>query len=382
MIAISYKCSLIFLISIYSCSDITHNPEEKSDIAVVTGKVMLEDQGLSGVIVKITTGQNLYAFTDNLGNFTIRNAPLGKNTIFVYHTLENYKLIEMQSNIFISEGSTDLGIVDFSNPPQAYEIDTSRVSMISIPISWSKFNGEEFLEYNVYRYESPGFDNSKGTLVYSSKSVIDTSCIDNSFSYDSYYYYRVYVHTLGGKKIGSNLINVRSPEKINYIVNGDFEKATNGKFPDFFTQLTTGNPSFNYFHIDNSTSKRGSKSLRIYFVDSLSFPHPGQVSGSFLSQKLFTNNMQKGIYYELSFWTKSEIGRWQINLYSNDDPLNQLVNYTIPSNKHEWTLRKFPFIIDSDIKSIHIRLFAGDGFHTNGNISGWIDDIQITKFLN
>jgi hypothetical protein len=362
----------------YSCKNLSSDPEIAVTKSTVTGRITLDDISLTGVTVKIIAEKNLIAVTNDSGMFALENVPVGMQSIFIHKTIEEYRSIVMETSIHVSGSSTDLGTINFTYPPQAHRIDTSLVTVSNIPISWSKNSETEFLEYKVYRNDTPGFDDSNGLLVFSSKFVNDTTFSDNSFSYGSYNYYRVYVHTLGGKKTGSNIISVRAPEKFNHITNGDFEQSSDGRLPDFFIQSVSGTPFFDYYLTDNSTSKRGKKSLKIYYIDSLSIPHPDHGSGAGLGQKLFTNNMKPGVNYEFSFWTKSQVGSWQIRLYKNEDYQQPLIIYHVPS-QHDWTERKFTFNIDSETQSLLVWIYTGGGFHVDGKITGWLDDIQITR---
>jgi hypothetical protein len=247
----------------------------------------------------------------------------------------------------------------------------------SIPISWERISGNTLMEYKVYRKDSPGLDETNGELIFSTSNIDETTYIDAGFRTGKTYYYRVFAYVESGKYTGSNIVSASVPE-VNLVVNSDFEQSVTGVLPDFWQQMLSGNPEFNYFDVSSENVNNGGFSLKVLYIDSLAHPAPGFNPWGGLVQTLSTSNLIPGDDYTISFWTRSEIGNMQVRLLKNGDFEQPLVSYIIP-NDQEWTEHRINFKIDAETSSLELWINTRSGFAVNGLVKGWVDDIKIIR---
>jgi hypothetical protein len=372
ILSISLAISLIFI----SCKNFTSEPDPIGN-ASLRGQITLEGQPIAGALVQISDVANWKTTTDAEGRFEITRITEGTHDFNVMKTLDDNRVVSQSTSVSVGTEDTDMGIIRFPAPPVIYQIDTSEVSRTGVPLQWSRTSDPEFIEYKVYRKNVAGFDETNGDLVFASTSIADTQFIDRSFETGSYYYYRVYVFSAQGKRGGSNIVNTNTPPRINYLINSSFENSNSGILPDYWFQSTDGTPSFNHFSVSADQKKSGTRSLKITYIDSLTTPHPLHGGGAQLTQKIFTNNFVVGKNYFFSFWTKTDVGRYYIRLYKNDDFSAPILTYHVPAGQ-DWTENKFTFNIDANTTSLTVSIYVG-GSSNIPFIQAWLDDILITE---
>jgi len=157
--------------------------------------------------VEVMVDNHPLATTDAAGYYRIPDLDEGTYYIQAETTGQTVTLSSVKKVVKVKRESTErCDLVLKSNGIVLSTIDTiSTVEQQKIQLSWSQSTNVNFLEYKVYRHDSPGLDQSTGTLIYVSTNISETTAFD-SLEYDATMYYRVYVTSATGILQSSNIL--------------------------------------------------------------------------------------------------------------------------------------------------------------------------------
>ena len=224
-ITINYVFFLLFIIlPMLSCSDKISDPVTEF---TVRGKVLYNNSALVNANVSLDKTANYSANTDTEGNFEISNVPKGTYEMKISKNLSEGNFTEINQNVAVTG---DLNLSELQLPKAVYLYQPSNITSSSVGVFWSPTDAIDFREYKIYRHDTPGLDETTGTLVYVATSINDTSFVDTELFESTTYYYRVYVMNDFGRLGGSNIASSKTLIK-NLIKNGDFESYDDFKRP-------------------------------------------------------------------------------------------------------------------------------------------------------
>lgn len=189
---------------------------------------------------------------------------------------------------------------------------------------------------------------------------------------------------IGGCKFNNEDNSVAPPDETNDIImpgivqNGDFEETDNNTLPKYWTTNITGSPQFNFFNLDNSQKESGQVSLKVNFIDSLSYPDPQYGSWGGLYQNISINEFIPGQKYFLRFWVRVDVGKVHVRIVKNGDMEKALLSYVVPAEK-KWVEYKIGFTTDSETSFMWLVVNTKPALAENGNVSAWVDNFRVSK---
>jgi hypothetical protein len=339
----------------------------------VTGTVVMDGQPVQGALVSVDDVVNWKSITASDGTFEINGLTEGNHNFTASKSLEQGKIVQLTTAIAITDPESDIGTLELPLPVTMNEIVQTQVTDSSIAISWERSINADFVEYKVYRRDSPGLDEK---LVFSSTNIDEIDFVDNPYRTGKTYYYRIYSYLQNGRIAGSNIVSTAIPE-VNLIFNADFEQSSNG-LPDNWIQMVSGTPEFDYFQVSSENKQNGNTSLRVIYIDSLANPAPGLNPWGGLMQRIEAGKFLKNEDYAITFWTRSEIGNMQVRLTKNSNLEDPIVSYIIP-NDQAWTSHTINFRVDADTEYMELWVNTRKGFAANGQVRGWVDNMKLIK---
>lgn len=279
---------IALLILLLSCSDNTTNPE--SNLFKVSGKLVYNNKPLENATISLNDVLNYTTSSGINGDFQISEVPMGKYNFKVQKTFENGSFLSKTSSL---EVNNDINLNSLLLPKGITIYPAKNITSSSASISWSSSNANDFREYKLYRHTSSGIDETTGTLVTVSTSLIDTVFTDTKLEPIKDYYYRIYVMNEFGKLGGSNVVKIKT-QNTNLIQNGDFEELGSDNLP---TKWNFRDNKDIFKIISSNQAESGNNYLQINptrYVYDLSW-------GSLQYRVPFTS-LISGSQYTLSFW--------------------------------------------------------------------------------
>ena len=362
----------IFSFFILSCkSSVTSEPE---GTVKVSGKIVVDGHPIDSATVQIDQVLNWKTTTNSEGLFQIRDVTRGTHNFRAFKKLSNGETVSQTTELVVGNEDIELGDIRLPIPPVLYPLDSSSINSNGIHLYWSNTLDPEFREYKLYRKTDPGLDETTGDLLFVTTTTSDTQFVDNNFSYGLTYYYRVFILSAFGKLGGSNLVSILTPVQ-NYIVNGDFEEASNQVFPDNWTYHPSDSEQ-EYLSISTVEKYSGINSLHLSLLDSTI-----DIFGShsaWMHQDIETIGFPKNIEYKFSFWAKSEIGNPFVYIIFSGDNENKY--FEVPSGG-DWQEYSTTFILAENVTNIRVHIAAFGEFRENFRIEGWVDlmDLSIVQ---
>ena len=362
----------IFSFFILSCKNSTTSGPE--DAVKVSGLIVFDGQPVDSAIVQIDQVINWKTTTNSEGLFQISDVTRGTHNFQAFKKLTNGETVSQTTELVVGNEDIELGEIRLPIPPILYPLDSTSINSNGIHLYWSNTLDPEFREYKLYRKTDPGLDENTGNLLFVTTTTSDTQFVDSNFSYGLTYYYRVFILSAFGKLGGSNLVSILTPVQ-NYIVNGDFEEASNQVFPDYWT-YNPGNNEYVNLGISTIEKYSGSKSLHVSLLDSTI-----DIFGShsaWMNQDIETTGLPKNIQYKFSFWAKSEIGKPFVYIIFSGDNENKY--FQVPSGG-DWQEYSTTFILADNVTNIRVHIAAFGEFRENFRIEGWVDlmDLSIVQ---
>lgn len=359
----------IFSFFIFSCkSSVTSEPE---GTVKVSGTIVVDGQPVDSAIIQIDQVLNWKTTTNSEGYFQVSGLTKGSHNFRAFKNLGNGETVSQTTELVVGDEDIALGEIQLPIPPILYPLDSTSISSNGIHLYWSKTIDPDFREYKVYRKTDPGLDENTGDLIFVTTSTLDTQFVDNNFIYGLTYYYRVFILSAFGKLGGSNLVSILTPVQ-NYIVNGDFEEASNQVFPDYWT-YNPGNIEHVNLSISTVEKYSGSKSLHLSLIDS-TLDIFG-LHSAWMVQEIETIGFPKNIQYKFSFWAKSEIGKPFVYIIISSDNENKY--FEVPSGG-DWQEYSTTFILAENVTNIRVHIAAFGEFRENFRIEGWVDLMELS----
>ncbi len=360
---------LLLLVSL-SCSENSTAPDS---IYKVSGYVFYENQPVSNVSVSIDEKYNWTVKTDAEGFFEISSVSSGEHSLVIKTIFGNLNKILDDSSSF-SEKTIEISVFDdlvLSNlklPKAVFLFDANEITESSARISWSPTDDEDFREYKLYRHNSSGLDETTGTLVHVSTSLIDTIFTDTQLNPFENYYYRVYVMNEYGRIGGSNIMQLQT-ENVQLIRNGSFEELVNDK-PSGWTLVS---PNEGELSVDKVNSFEGNNSLKFY--------HAAE-SGcweTWTTQKINNSLLVPGERYKLIINFKADfIDDIWFRLILRNQTIDLWLDVPVSiTNTDEWSEISYEFGLPENIGNNDIDMlihFCIDGIRT-----WWVDNVSLIK---
>lgn len=211
---------VLFLISILiSCKK---DQEEENQPVIenrtsfeISGKVHF-DNGKDAKDVKIYLNDTLKATTGEEGLFEIKEVNKGDHKLKMsYGDAEKFSVKEI--DISVEDKDLNLEFLVLPVPVKIYDPAPEDVTTSSITIKWNQCKLQDFREYRVYIHDTPGLDESHGTLVGVITNSDDTTHTLTYVQYEGVpitanrlYYMRVYVMDEYGQVSGSNVMEIKT----------------------------------------------------------------------------------------------------------------------------------------------------------------------------
>ena len=362
------------LVTLISCQKQGTSPDSEF---TVSGRVYYLGRPIQEVSVSIDSKAEWTTQTDSSGSFSIQGVSSGKHLLRLRKNFGGLRKSVGDAGPF-SERTIDIAVTqdlvfDFLKLPKAVVLyEPTDITTTSAKLSWSPTDEEDFREYKLYRHDTPGLDETTGTLVYVSTAKNDTSFVDNNLDPLHPYYYRVYVMNEYGRIGGSNIVQVQT-QNIQLVHNGGFEEVS-GETPTGWSVVanTRGNPE-NYIVVDSTTAFEGNHSLKF---------HHAEENGCWemwITQVIKRDLLTPGDRYRLDLAMKADFsGDLNFDLIlrtpTKDTWLPVRVQIETPG---EWKTVSYEFALPDDIGNNDVEMSIH--FCVPRVCSWWLDAISLRR---
>ncbi|MCA9749577.1 MAG: fibronectin type III domain-containing protein, partial [Romboutsia sp.] len=156
-------------------------------------------------------------FSSSTGHFKFENVEQGYYSLVAKQLSSNGSFLNSPTSINVNQ---DIFIDNLLLPKPVELLQLINRTTRTIELKWTKYSGEGFYEYKVYRHNSTALDETTGTLIHISTNNEDTTFIDSGQENgpniglwpNSNFYYRVYINKEYGKMGGSNILETKTKE--------------------------------------------------------------------------------------------------------------------------------------------------------------------------
>jgi len=284
-----YKFILAVLISLFLQIGCNKEPFiTESGLYSVSGKIYNSKGSVQNAKITIDNSVNWTAYTSEEGSFMIENVPEGTHKIEIEKENPDKSFSEKSETISVY---TNLILDSLFLPKPVKLFEPYDITVHSLKLDWESTDAEDFIEYKLYKRDTPGLDETTGELIYVSTNKMDTTFEDTGLYSNNIYYYRAYVMNNYGRLGGSNIVSSTTLQG-NLIINGDFESTIN--ILDDWDILGSGNVT-----LDSIVFYQGSKSLHI----ETPFRSTGNSTSLFSKEPIF---IEPNVQHVLAGWFKFE----------------------------------------------------------------------------
>ncbi|HGY56892.1 MAG TPA: hypothetical protein ENK44_14385 [Caldithrix abyssi] len=339
-----------------------NNVSSSSGVFSVKGKIYNTQGPVQNAKISIDNAINWTTYSSDNGDFEIKNVSEGKHTITIVKENADSSFSERSETVSVYS-NTNLSLL---LPKPVKLLNPQNITVNSIGLVWETTDAEDFVEYKVYRRDTPGLDETTGELIYVSTNKTDTTFEDTGLYSDKKYYYRVYVMNNYGKLGGSNIVN-SATLKGNLIVNGNFE--SNSNVLDYWNISGSGSTVLDsiVFYQDNK-----SMHIKTPFVSSGS-------STTLLSETIYIEPNKLHVFSgwfkiegkktaDLNLWVAIKQGE---HVTSNEIIIDDPNSWRGDEFSMDWANQEFSFYVNTN-EPIRIMIVAG-----TENV--WIDEMSLIK---
>ncbi len=356
---------LVTLLSLFLQTGCNNVPSSSSGLYSVKGKISNAKGPVQNAKISIDNSINWTTYSSDKGNFEIKNISEGKHTIQIVKENSDNSFSEKSGTISVYS-NTDIALV---LPEPVKLLNPENITVNSVRLVWESTDAEDFVEYKVYRRDTPGLDETTGELIYVSTNKTDTTFEDTGLYSDKSYYYRVYLMNNYGRLGGSNIVNLKTI-KGNLIVNGDFE--SNNNLMDYWSITGSGTT----VSVDSIVFHQGNKSMYI----KTPYNDSGNPTEILRSDLIF---IEPNVQYVFSGWFKIEGKKlssnpnlWLTIVQGNQFTPNEIRiddRYGRPGDEFslDWTYKEFTFSVNT-YEPIKIDIRS-----STENV--WIDEMSLIK---
>lgn len=363
--------ALLFLM-LLGCED------EQSGYAI-KGRILMGGSPVEGADVSIQGTANMAAQTNASGYFNMQGAPAGSYRVKIHKDFfedfpEAAPFLEKVIDIAVAD---NVVLKDIVLPSPVILPPATEVSGTSAKIAWPAADHQDFQRYELYRHTEPEFDQTTGTLVYSTSGINNTAFIDDLYS-NTQYYYRLYVFYKPDMHGASNRIDVKTPE-LPLILNGSFEELNSNNIPEpWDISFFDHGPATN-IAVDHTVFSDGNTSIRFSHITD------GGCWDIFIKQTLNIGSLETSRTYRLSFRYRADFTRtsslyptfWKLDGNASMEYVDIIFSHfpTLNFEKDVWKDYEFEFSIGGDVSTNEVMFYLGFCVPVTG--SWWVDDVRL-----
>jgi hypothetical protein len=371
-----FLSGLISVLSIMIISCVSKQTSDKEDFFAVSGTIYIADGTAVEVEVSIDERSYWTTTTDADGNYTISDVTPGEHNLMASQEFADGSYILRSEDILVVSNETD---TDLILPEPVILSDPDNLTHESMGLIWSVSSASDFREYKLYSHDTPGLDETTGTLEYVSISPTDTSFTLTGLNPLQTYYFRVFLMNDFGQLGGSNIVNATTANR-NLIRNGDFEiPDTNPSVPSDWTILDS-NPDGVIVYTDDFPSEGevgNGEYCMLYDVSA-----DGDAWEYWIRQVgLFADEMVPGGHYLISGWNRVNNLSGDINFLFNlhGSDLNMYSETLLPGSVDTWEQFSYEFVFPEGSTSYNLQI----DFHllkwTNAHLQLWLDNVVLER---
>jgi hypothetical protein len=371
-----FLSGLLSVLSLLIIACASKQTNDQEDYFTVSGTIYIADDNAVEVEVSIDEKSYWTTTTDADGNYSISDVTIGEHNLKAFQEYTDGSYIQRAEDMLVVSNETN---TDLILPEPVILSDPDNLTHESIGLTWSVSAAHDFREYKLYSHDTPGLDETTGTLEYVSLSPTDTSFILTGLNPLQIYYFRVFLMNDIGQLGGSNIVNATTAN-LNLIRNGDFEiPDTNPAVPSDWT-IIDGN-------LDG---------VIVYTSD---FPNAGEVDNGeycmlydistdgdgweyWIRQVgLYVDEMVPGGHYAVRGWNRVNNLSGDIDFVFNlrGTDLNMYSEPLLPGSIDTWEQFSFEFIFPEGLTSYNLQIDFQLLKWTNAHLQLWLDNVVLER---